>query len=139
MVSFATLALSEFQGTTEEAGTLVRACLAVGHADLDFSASERSVMPSAESFCVPNPATSSAELIAAAATSADDVLRSCEEHVLATYGWTALNKELARRARPIAARRRRSSRGWRAPLVSIGAPRRQMGACGPHELRWHRL
>jgi tellurite resistance protein len=38
------LRLSEFRGTTEEADTLVRACLAVGHADLDFSASERSVV-----------------------------------------------------------------------------------------------
>lgn len=36
--------LSKFRGTAEEASTLVRACLAVGHADLDFSASERSVV-----------------------------------------------------------------------------------------------
>ncbi|MDG2333709.1 MAG: tellurite resistance TerB family protein [Myxococcota bacterium] len=36
--------LSKFRGTTEEAGTLIRACLAVGHADLDFSPAERSVV-----------------------------------------------------------------------------------------------
>jgi tellurite resistance protein TerB len=36
--------LGEFSGDSEEVTTLVRACLAIGHADTDFSPRERSVV-----------------------------------------------------------------------------------------------